>query len=87
MNCSENDLDAIWNLYLNKTAPILVNQLKPVKNVLGSSEHHLRLFKEAIKEYTEGKCVGCIYLGCDCRCCSRSQDKRKDYYFYYTEGK
>ena len=60
---TDNDIDAIWNIFIQKTSPKLVKQLKPVKNLLGSAEYHKELFKEAFKEYYTSKnnCEGCMY--------------------------
>lgn len=57
MILSENDFNAIWEIFLNKTSPKLSKQLKPVKNLLGSAEHHKKLFIEAVKEYNTIKHV------------------------------
>jgi hypothetical protein len=51
---TENDFNAIWAIYINKTAPKVVKNLKPVVNLLGSVEKHKKLFKESIQEYTKG---------------------------------
>ena len=51
MDISKKDIDAIWDIFVQKTCPKLVKQLKPVRNLLGSAEHHKKLFIEAVNEY------------------------------------
>ena len=61
MYISNNDIDAIWSIFLNKISPKLTSNLTPIKNLLGSSEHHKKLFKEAVQEYSQTN-INFIYL-------------------------
>jgi len=61
MYISNNDIEAIWSIFLNKTSPKLTSNLTHIKNLLGSAEHHLKLFKEAVQEYSQTN-INFIYL-------------------------
>ena len=57
MNLSRSDLEAIWNRFVQNTRSHKDNRLTPIKNLIGSAEHHKKIFMETAQEYVKLTCT------------------------------